>query len=66
MKLKKFEVCPKYLNCPHNDNCKGADASRGNEFDCSFVGESGFISQGFRNPLDETGKMQILIEDEKI
>jgi hypothetical protein len=67
MILEDGEICPYAANCPHNKNsygpCYGTIATRGNKFECEFVVNGQFIiDSGFRNPLDQTGKMKIIME----
>jgi hypothetical protein len=61
--LEAGQACPHGNACIYNKNweCQGAHGSRKNEFTCSIVAtrESG---GEFRNPLDKTGKMQVIID----
>lgn len=63
--LKEYEVCPYAARCKHNNNgsveCQGGNAGRKFEFCCEFV-NNGLIKDGFRNPFDYTGKMQIILD----
>jgi len=64
--LKEGEGCPFSENCPYNKNgqCLGATSDRDNKFTCDLVSEYGvFKEEGFRSPLDRTGRMRILMED---
>jgi hypothetical protein len=61
--LKENEVCPYAFKCPHGTNCYGARSDRPNTFDCDLVSADGTINElGHRNPLDQTGKMNVLME----
>ena len=64
--LKENEVCQLAQQCPHNDTtkgCYGARANRAYEFTCEFVQNGKIITDsGFRNPLDQTGKMKVIME----
>jgi hypothetical protein len=67
--LQPHEACQYSLNCPYNqgqNTCIGADSSRGRTFVCDLVSENGVFSEsGFRSKHDETGKMKIILEDQK-
>lgn len=66
--LLKNEVCPHAETCPHNisRSCWGANPNRDNKFICSFVKDNCKVEgEGFRSEHDQTGKMQILLEDSK-
>ena len=67
--LQPHETCPYTLNCPYNqgqNTCIGADGSRSRTFICDLVSENGVFSEsGFRSKLDETGKMKVILEDQK-
>ena len=64
--LKENEVCHLAYKCPHNDTskgCYGARAERSYIFTCEFVKNGRIITDsGFRNPLDKTGKMKVIME----
>lgn len=61
--LKENEVCPHIYKCPHSDNCYGARTRRVNTFNCELVSADGTINEaGYRNPLDQTGKMSVIME----
>lgn len=63
MRLSENEVCPRMMSCKHSDTCMGANSSRNTVFTCTLITEEGsIIENGFRNPLDQTGKMEILTE----
>lgn len=64
MILNEFQKCPYSLKCPNNKNheCVGARSDRLTKFECSFVKQDGTIMEGYRNPNDLTGKMEILSE----
>lgn len=65
MRLSENQVCPKMITCKYSDNCMGANSLRNTVFTCTLITEDGsIIDNGFRNPLDQTGKMQILTESE--
>lgn len=66
--LRSKEVCPYAATCKYNsksstERCQGADSNREREFICDLVTEMGFIKEdGFRSKLDQTGKMQIILD----
>ncbi len=61
--LEAGQACPFGSSCVYNKNweCRGAVGTRPTDFTCNIVAtrETG---GDFRNPLDETGKMQVLID----
>lgn len=68
MVLKENEVCPYAEKCPYNQSvypCQGS-VLRKNIFACSYVDETGNFTGKYnvRNPLDDTGKMKILMENQ--
>ena len=63
--LQESEICPYRFRCPHNDQnqCFGAEPKRTVNFTCIFVSGNGHIDEKqYRNPLDKTGKMKIIME----
>jgi len=62
--LKRNEVCPYANKCPHNKNheCWGAEPTRFVEYKCSFVENGKILENKFRNPLDKTGQMKVIME----
>lgn len=72
MLLAEKQICIYYKDCPYHNGeysgpCSGADNKRDKLFICDLIDKEGnFSSEGFRNKYDETGKMQILLEDNKI
>lgn len=62
MILEAGKQCPYGTTCPYNkgDECMGAMPSRPGVFTCSFVKDGQIAEGGFRNPLDQTGKMKII------
>jgi len=70
MKLKANQVCPYKDGCKYhgkmgsNNFCQGANPSRTNEFNCSYINDSGqFVGEGnVRNKYDVTGKMEFIQE----
>lgn len=62
MILKPFEIC-QYTNCPYAKDCYGKNPFRKNVFECEYADDLGSIQEGqFRNPLDKTGKMKVILE----
>ena len=63
MILEAGEVCRFGDTCPQRDLCQGLIKSRPNSFVCEYV-QNGILVEnpGFRNPLDQTGKMKIIME----
>lgn len=63
--LKEYEVCPYASTCPHHSNgstyCHGSNPNRKHIFECKLFVD-GKIMDGYRNPLDQTGKMKIILE----
>jgi hypothetical protein len=61
--LEAGQACPYGSACIYNKNweCQGAHGTRTVTFTCNIVAtrESG---GEFRNPLDETGKMEVIID----
>lgn len=61
--LEAGQACPYGSSCVYNKNweCQGAHETRTKNFTCTIVAtrESG---GEYRNPLDETGKMQVIME----
>ena len=61
--LEAGQACPYGSLCVYNKNweCQGAHGTRTTDFTCTIVAtrESG---GEYRNPLDETGKMQVIME----
>lgn len=68
MILEVGQVCPYSHNCPYNKTavggvCYGTRSDRANRFECEFVINGKIITDaGFRNSLDQTGKMKIIME----
>lgn len=63
--LEKYKACPYGHRCQYNrmHECWGARPDRDSEFKCSYVDNTGHITEGgFRNPRDKTGNMTILSE----
>lgn len=72
MLFAEKQICIYFKDCPfHNGTysgpCSGADPSREKIFYCDLIDKNGnYSSHGFRNKFDETGKMQILLENSKL
>lgn len=65
--LQENEVCPYSLNCPYSMSCHGAKAGRPNTFSCNFAnGDGTFIEGAYRNPLDKTGNMTVIMESANV
>lgn len=63
LNLKPGEVCSYAGHCPYSDSCQGTQSTRKTSFTCDFVSDTGTIKEGmFRNKLDQTGKMQVIME----
>jgi len=66
MILEAGQACHLANNCPYNEpfgRCHGALTSRQNEFSCDYVVNGQLIlDAGSRNPLDQTGKMKVIME----
>lgn len=63
LNLKPGEVCSYAENCPYSNSCQGTQSTRKTSFACDFVSDTGAIKEGkFRNKLDQTGKMQVIME----
>ena len=66
MILKENEICPHSNNCPHNSNrtCMGSYENRNTKFTCDLVNNGQFTESTKiqRNPYDQTGKMNIIME----
>jgi len=62
--LEINQSCPHGAACAYNKNseCRGADGSRQYAFTCDLVSTREQGGEGYRNPLDETGKMQVLMD----
>jgi hypothetical protein len=61
LRLEAKQVCHLKERCPHAPDCWGVRSDRDTVFTCSFVDENGNIREdAYRNPHDQTGKMQIL------
>lgn len=69
MLFAEKQACIYYKDCPFHNGvysgpCSGADLNRDKLFYCDLIDAKGnFSPHGFRNKFDETGKMQILLED---
>ena len=68
MILKENEACRFASKCKYNSGgisgtCQGANPNRKTVFTCEFVVNGKIIENaGFRNSLDQTGKMKIIME----
>jgi len=66
MILEKTEVCHLGNNCPYNDpygTCFGVNKNRNRTFECDYVINGQIIRDaGVRLPLDQTGKMKVIME----
>ncbi len=64
--IEAMEVCKFSNECPYNNpqgTCYGAIKDRAHFFECEFVINGQIIRDaGVRNPLDQTGKMKIIME----
>lgn len=62
--LESNAVCPHANGCPHNthNECWGAKSNRVEQFICEFFVNGNILEDGYRNPLDKTGKMQVVME----
>lgn len=66
MMLEANQVCHLGNGCPYNEpygNCMGVHTERPNTFQCDYVINGRLvITDGSRNPLDQTGKMKVIME----
>lgn len=66
MILEAGKGCHLANGCPYNKPhgyCRGALSDRPNEFVCDYVENGQIITDGgFRNPLDKTGRMKVIME----
>jgi len=63
LNLKPGETCSYADHCPYSNSCQGTHSTRNTYFTCNFVSDTGTIKEGmFRNKLDQTGKMQVIME----
>lgn len=60
--LDEKEKCPHSFICPHNNNCLGANSKRKTKFTCDLIENGKIQEDSFRSPLDETGKMKVIME----
>jgi len=64
--LEIMEVCPHAGNCDYDKPegaCFGARRDRLSKFTCEYADRTTVFSDGIvRNPLDQTGKMKVLME----
>ena len=67
--LQPHETCKYSLTCPYNQGqnfCVGADSGRERLFVCDLVSNDGIFTEGkFRSSYDATGKMKVILEDNK-
>jgi len=63
--LEAGTVCP-HKNCPYDQpegSCFGTRRNRQSTFTCEYANEAKIFSDGVvRNPLDQTGKMRPIME----
>lgn len=66
MMLQENQICQYKQNCPYNKDfaCYGGTEHREHTFTCDYVdGGGNFVKEApQRNPLDKTGKMQVVME----
>ena len=62
--LESNQACPYGAACAYNKNseCRGAASNRTTSFTCNLVSTREQGGAGYRNPLDETGKMQVIMD----
>lgn len=62
--LEANQACPHGASCAYNKNseCRGAANNRPHIFTCNLVATREEGGAGYRNPLDETGKMQVIMD----
>jgi len=62
--LNENQKCPHSFICPHNQDsqCFGARENRATKFTCNLVENNNIQENGFRNPLDQTGKMKVIMD----
>lgn len=64
--LEPNQVCPYSNTCKYNEqsSCQGSHSNRPTKFTCSYVNDGKICEGGCcRNILDQTGKMQIIMEN---
>jgi hypothetical protein len=66
MILEAKQVCHLANECPYNEpygTCQGCHSNRSYEFKCEYVVNGQIIRDaGIRLPLDQTGKMKVIME----
>ena len=64
MSLKENEICPFATTCKFSLECCGTDIGRNNIFICEYVkdGKLVYNESSYRNPLDKTGNMKVIME----
>lgn len=64
MTLKEYEICPFATTCKFSIDCYGTDVGRKRMFTCEYVqnGKLVYTNESYRNPLDETGQMKVILE----
>ena len=63
MILEAGEQCRHAQTCPRSDTCYGVRPDRQNKFECDYVTNGHLVENpGFRNPMDQTGKMKVIME----
>lgn len=68
MILESGEICPYSHHCPLNNpmiggSCFGSRGDRKNTFECEYVVDGKLMAEsGYRNPLDKTGRMKVIME----
>ncbi len=62
--LESKKVCPYANSCVHNtsNECWGAKTNRDEQFICEFFVNGKILKDGYRNPLDKTGGMKVIME----
>jgi len=62
--LESNKSCPYGNSCPYNttNECWGAKADRFEQFICEFIVDGVIAEGGYRNPLDKTGNMKVIME----
>ncbi len=62
--LEVNQACPYGASCAYNKNseCMGAESDRPYTFTCNLVATREQGGEGYRNPLDKTGKMQVILD----
>ncbi len=62
LELRRGMACHLQEKCPYATNCWGAQSDRKTPFTCDLVVNGQIVEGKYRNPLDQTGKMKVIME----